>query len=229
MGHHHVTQIWLASRPGTPLLTGNQLEIRKSKTIHSPWKIIAYSIFIQPVVNTCDTMDGKPVHIHRHEKLAHGILEQQVDGDQDGRSSWRNSARTIQQWEDNVAVKGEVNPHSVFWGYPRILAPTAMEDLRTLLKESPTLYLDEIVDYLTVIHRIVSQQLHFMTTSKPSPYFIALHTSQKLQVSELCWDDNVMWCSTCSSELTLSYPGHYGFSISTSTLSHQNRYFKLAM
>jgi len=59
-------------------------------------------------------MDGKPVHIHRHEKLAHGILEQQVDGDQDGRSSWRNSARTIQQWEDNVAVKGEVNPHSVF-------------------------------------------------------------------------------------------------------------------
>ena len=70
------------------------------------------------------------------------------------------SARSLQRWEDIVAVKGEVNPRSVFRGHPRVLAPAAMEDLRALLEESPTLYLDEIVDYLAVIHEI-----HISTTA----------------------------------------------------------------
>jgi len=64
------------------------------------------------------------------------------------------SVRSIERWEVNLEVKGEVNPRSVLRGRPRILDPAVMEDLLALVGESPTLYLDEIVDYLSVIHNI---------------------------------------------------------------------------
>ena len=64
------------------------------------------------------------------------------------------SVRSTERWEVNLEVKGEVNPRSVLRRRLRILDPAVMEDLLALIAESPTLYLDEIVDYLSVIHNI---------------------------------------------------------------------------
>jgi transposase len=64
------------------------------------------------------------------------------------------SVRSLRRWEDNFAVKGEINPCSVLRGHPRILDAAVMEDLWVLIEESPALYLDEIVDYLAVVHEI---------------------------------------------------------------------------
>ncbi|KIJ12947.1 hypothetical protein PAXINDRAFT_136645 [Paxillus involutus ATCC 200175] len=64
------------------------------------------------------------------------------------------SVRSLRRWEDNFAVKGEVSPRSVLRGHPRILDAAVMEDLWVLIEESPALYLDEIVDYLAVVHEI---------------------------------------------------------------------------
>ncbi|KIK97893.1 hypothetical protein PAXRUDRAFT_824475 [Paxillus rubicundulus Ve08.2h10] len=68
--------------------------------------------------------------------------------------------RSLRRWEDNITVKGEVNPCSVLRGHPRILDAEVMEDFRVLIEESPTLYLDETVDYLAVVHEI-----HISTTA----------------------------------------------------------------
>jgi len=64
------------------------------------------------------------------------------------------SVRSLRRWEDDIAAKGEVNPRSVLRGHPRILDAAVMEDLWVLIEESPALYLDEIVDYLAVVHEI---------------------------------------------------------------------------
>lgn len=61
--------------------------------------------------------------------------------------------RSLERWEDNPAGKGEVN-RSVLRGRPRILDPAVMEILLALIEESPILDLDEIVDYLAVIHDV---------------------------------------------------------------------------
>ncbi|KIJ09634.1 hypothetical protein PAXINDRAFT_87210 [Paxillus involutus ATCC 200175] len=62
------------------------------------------------------------------------------------------SVRSLRRWEENTAAKGEVNPRSVLRGHLRILDAAVMEDLWVL--ESPALYLDEIIDYLAVVHEI---------------------------------------------------------------------------
>ena len=49
---------------------------------------------------------------------------------------------------------GEVSPCSVLHGHSRIPEPTVIEGLWTLLKEYSTPSLDEIINYLAVIHEI---------------------------------------------------------------------------
>lgn len=54
---------------------------------------------------------------------------------------------SLPQWKNNPRVQGDIN----FWS---VLQECYMEDLLVLTKESPVIYLDEIVDYHAMIHDV---------------------------------------------------------------------------
>ncbi|KAF8833246.1 hypothetical protein BDN67DRAFT_917373, partial [Paxillus ammoniavirescens] len=60
--------------------------------------------------------------------------------------------KSIQCWEDKLIQKGEVSPTSVLRGRPRLLNVAVMAELRALIQESPSLFLDEISDYVSLMH-----------------------------------------------------------------------------
>ena len=62
------------------------------------------------------------------------------------------SERSIYRWQHNLTTHGSTNPSSHFRGRPRLLSAAALEDLRTLIAESPSLYLDEIRDWLALFY-----------------------------------------------------------------------------
>lgn len=62
------------------------------------------------------------------------------------------STRSISRWSDNLEESGQIENHSVLRGRPRKLSSDIAEDLRALIAESPTLFLDEIGEWLAVYH-----------------------------------------------------------------------------
>jgi transposase len=62
------------------------------------------------------------------------------------------SSESIGRWQDNYDTHGRVDPHSVLQGHRRLLNATAIEDLHDLIQESPSLFLDEIADWLALYH-----------------------------------------------------------------------------
>ena len=62
------------------------------------------------------------------------------------------SSESIGQWQDNYITHRCVNPHSVLQGHQWLLNGTAIEDLHNLIQKSPSLFLDEIMDWLALYH-----------------------------------------------------------------------------
>lgn len=57
------------------------------------------------------------------------------------------SKRTIHRWEDLYNCHGYIPRSTYLCGRPRKLSPLLMEELRLLIKDRPTLYLNEIVEW----------------------------------------------------------------------------------
>ncbi|KAH7917679.1 hypothetical protein BV22DRAFT_990757, partial [Leucogyrophana mollusca] len=72
------------------------------------------------------------------------------------------SCRSIRRWEAKMEENGCVDPPSVLRGRSHLLDPAVVEDLHGLILESPSLYLDEIQEYLALFHdlRISTTALH---------------------------------------------------------------------
>lgn len=62
------------------------------------------------------------------------------------------SEKSIGRWEDNYATSGVVNPKSPLRGRPRILNTEIVDELRQLIEETPSLFLDEISEWLALMH-----------------------------------------------------------------------------
>jgi transposase len=62
------------------------------------------------------------------------------------------SSDSIQRWQDNYETYGCVNPLSVLQGCHRLLNTATIMDLHELIQESPSLFLDEIAEWLALYH-----------------------------------------------------------------------------
>jgi transposase len=65
------------------------------------------------------------------------------------------STRSISRWRRNVEIHGStVPPPNPLRGRPRILNPDMTHDLSILISESPAMFLDEIQDWLALVHDV---------------------------------------------------------------------------
>ena len=65
------------------------------------------------------------------------------------------STRSISRWGSNLEAFGSViPPPNPSRGRPRILNPDTTHDLATLLAEAPEMYLDEIQDWVALVHDV---------------------------------------------------------------------------
>ncbi|KIK49951.1 hypothetical protein GYMLUDRAFT_120653, partial [Collybiopsis luxurians FD-317 M1] len=62
------------------------------------------------------------------------------------------STKSISRWQDNYDTHGHVNPHHPVHGRRRILSSSTMLEIQQLLAEDPSLYLDEILEWLAIFH-----------------------------------------------------------------------------
>jgi transposase len=62
------------------------------------------------------------------------------------------SLKSITQWEDNHKQHGHVDPPTVLQDRPRILTSAMTDNLQEMIKETPSLFLDEISKFLTLYH-----------------------------------------------------------------------------
>jgi transposase len=62
------------------------------------------------------------------------------------------ASKSIKRWTDNYDMHGRVDPPSVLRGRPRILNSEAISDLHELIRGTPTLFLDEIGEWLALYH-----------------------------------------------------------------------------
>jgi len=63
--------------------------------------------------------------------------------------------RSISRWGDNMETFGSVvPPANPLHGRPRILNAEMTNDLATLIQEAPAMYLDEIQDWLALVHDV---------------------------------------------------------------------------
>ena len=65
------------------------------------------------------------------------------------------SDRSIRRWENNMEQYGSVvPPPPLNRGRPRILNADMTHDLATLISEAPAMYLDEIQDWIAIVHDV---------------------------------------------------------------------------
>ncbi|KIK61233.1 hypothetical protein GYMLUDRAFT_166855, partial [Collybiopsis luxurians FD-317 M1] len=62
------------------------------------------------------------------------------------------STKSISHWQDNYDTHGHVNPHYPVHGRCQILSSSTMLEIQQLLAEDPSLYLDEILEWLAIFH-----------------------------------------------------------------------------
>jgi transposase len=62
------------------------------------------------------------------------------------------SLKSIQRWNHHYNTHGHVDPSSALRGRPRILNAQAINDLYELIQETPSLFLEEIGEWLTLFH-----------------------------------------------------------------------------
>jgi len=80
---------------------------------------------------------GLPIYQSRHKKK--GIASNRA-----GLGPRRHRRKSITRWENNYEEYGRVDPQTVLRGRPRILTTAMTEDLREIIDETPSLFLDEI-------------------------------------------------------------------------------------
>jgi transposase len=62
------------------------------------------------------------------------------------------SPDSIRHWQDKYNLHGCISPPSVLQGCQWLLNAAAIEDLHKLIQESPSLFLDEITEWLALYH-----------------------------------------------------------------------------
>jgi transposase len=62
------------------------------------------------------------------------------------------SRKSIGRWEDNFERYGTVSQRSSLRGRPRALGAAAIEDIGDLIREAPSLFLEEIAEWLALYH-----------------------------------------------------------------------------
>src|SRR5882762_4665634 len=62
------------------------------------------------------------------------------------------SNKSIGRWAKNLELQGSVEPPKPFQGRPRVLQAEIVAELVELIHQNPTLYLDEITEWLAVVH-----------------------------------------------------------------------------
>jgi len=72
------------------------------------------------------------------------------------------SPKSVDRWLDKYETHGRVDPPSVLRGRRRALNPAILEELQQLIRECPSLFLDEISEWLAIYHDqpIHTSQLH---------------------------------------------------------------------
>ena len=58
--------------------------------------------------------------------------------------------RSIRRWEEDYTTHGCVKPSQSIIGHPKLLTPDTIENIQELLREDPTLLLDEIKEWLVL-------------------------------------------------------------------------------
>ncbi|TFY79064.1 hypothetical protein EWM64_g4948 [Hericium alpestre] len=108
------------------------------------------------------------------------------------------SRDSIRRWTAYAEQHGSVVPPHPHQGRPRLLNATIIEDMRSLLLDLPSLYLDEIVAWLAVVHDIsISVGALHNTLSAIGLIYKRLHKSAAQRDPALC----AMWRATT----TLNY------------------------
>ena len=75
------------------------------------------------------------------------------------------SKDSILRWQDKYDTYGCVNPSPVLQGRRRLLNAAAIEDLHELIRESPSLFLDEVAEWLALYHdQPISTTAHTITS-----------------------------------------------------------------
>jgi transposase len=62
------------------------------------------------------------------------------------------SSKSIRRWDHHYETHGRVDPPSALRGRPRIMNAKAIEDLHELIRETPSLFLEEIGEWLALYH-----------------------------------------------------------------------------
>ncbi|KIJ19532.1 hypothetical protein PAXINDRAFT_36946, partial [Paxillus involutus ATCC 200175] len=98
-------------------------------------------------------------------------------------------------WEDKLTQQGEVSPTSVLRGRPRLLNVAVMAELRALIQESPSLFLDEISDYISLMHEkcILITTLHNNLSHLGLTYKMMQRTaSQQDKEARQAWREDII-------------------------------------
>jgi transposase len=62
------------------------------------------------------------------------------------------SSKSIRRWGHHYETHGRVDPPSALRGRPRLMNAKAIEDLLELIRETPSLFLEEIGEWLALYH-----------------------------------------------------------------------------
>ncbi|KAH7918110.1 hypothetical protein BV22DRAFT_1108445 [Leucogyrophana mollusca] len=89
------------------------------------------------------------------------------------------SEKSIGRWEDKMLQEGRVDTPSILHGRRRLLNATAIAELQELIKESPSLFLDEISEWLAIYHDqpISTAALHNNLHDLGLTYKVLKHTA----------------------------------------------------
>ncbi|KAH7918421.1 hypothetical protein BV22DRAFT_979142, partial [Leucogyrophana mollusca] len=118
----------------------------------------------------------------------------------------RVSCRSIRRWEAKMEESGCVDPPSVLRGCPRLLDPAVVEDLHGLILGSPSLYLNEIQEYLALFHDlcISTTALHNNLRGLGLTYNLLQRTAaERDEVARAAWRADILGHITAEQVVTI--------------------------
>lgn len=104
------------------------------------------------------------------------------------------SKRSIRRWAQNYKQAGRVDPSKIQRGRHRLLNSSIMQELQELIAEAPSLYLDEIREWLAIFHNqpISMSALHYNLRDLGLTYKVLKHAAaQRDEAMRNKWIDDV--------------------------------------
>jgi len=104
------------------------------------------------------------------------------------------SSKSIGRWINNYEQQGHVECPTIFQGRPRTLNTAAMADLQELIAESPSLFLNEIAEWLALYHDrpIYTSSLHRTLQDLGTTYkWLRKVAMERDDAERAAWLDNV--------------------------------------